>query len=427
MNGESTQNLDGDLLGIEIGRTKVRIVVLDWRANKVRDAIERPIEKAGGPRDPIEQEFSTRSAIEAGLDRLDVIDVRSMAAGATIGFPNCGVGSGPALHAWLESLSEDLEEPVLYTGNGGVSYAPASCVEFVRRVFEPTDIDLGRVELAPVAAARVLQSVRSGAISLGSGVAWSARLLNNQVLEAFETVDGGFDDELHVMINSIGQPITSLDGYEVDPSFGPNRGLTAAALAPSIGVAVALLDPEGPNLLEARSTENHDELDAGSAESTHQQSRGAAEAPADAERGEEGWPPPADETAESGAPASDEPLVETAPSAEDFDQFDPQVDDLGLIQDELRAFRTDGTYELRRPPRAIEHSRELRSPPPATPGVWADAGPRRRAGAPPGRVDEFARPAQAAPPSNDGFQLADFLLGALLMLAVVLAITLLIL
>lgn len=426
MNGEPPHSLDGDLLGIEIGRTKVRIVVLDWRANKVRDAIERPIEKAGGPRDPIEQEFSTRSAIEAGLDRLDVIDVTSMAAGATIGFPNCGVGSGPALREWLQSLSEDLDEPVLYTGSGGVSYVPASCIDFVRRVFEPTGIDLGRVELAPVAAARVLQSVRSGAISLGSGVAWSARLLNNQVLEAFETVDGGFDDELQVMINSIGQPITSLDGYEVDPSFGPNRGLTAAALAPSIGVAVALLDPEGPNLLEARSTEDHEELEPVQAEATHQPSHGAVEAAPDDEQDAEAWPPPDDDPVDSDTSANAEPNADTQPQAEDYDHFDQQVDDLGLIQDELRAFRTDGTYQLRRPPRTIEHSRELRSRSPAASDTWADSG-RRSVSGPYGQVEDVARPTHSAPPSSDGFQLADFLLGALLMLAVVLAITLVIL
>ncbi len=420
MNGESPQNLDGDLLGIEIGLTKVRIVVLDWRASKVRDAVERPIEKAGGPRDPIEQEFSTRAAIEAGLDRLDVIDVSSMAVGATIGFPNCGVGSGPALQGWLESLSEDLDEPVLYTGSGGVSYAPASCVDFVQRVFEPTELELNRVELAPVAAARVLQSVRSGAISLGSGVAWSARLLNNQVLEAFETVDGGFDDELQVMINGIGQPITSLDGYEIDPSFGPNRGLTAAALAPSLGVAVALLDPEGPNLLAARSTASNDDADD---LLDFQPPAPAIDVdPGGRERDGDDWLSPADGAGDPLGPPT-APQQDHHAHRDDYERSDAHVDDLGLIQDELRASRADGTYQLRRPPRTIEHSRELRNQPPVSADAWLDERHRLSASGPLRRVDPIA---PAEPPADDGFKFADFLLGALLMLAVVLAIALIV-
>ncbi|MGI9616217.1 MAG: hypothetical protein ACR2QO_25100 [Acidimicrobiales bacterium] len=419
--GGLPQDLDGELVGVEIGRTKVRIVVLDWRANKVRDAVERPIAKAGGPRDPIEQESSTRSAIEAGLDRLDVIDFSSMAVGATIGFPNCGVGSGPALQEWLESLGEDLDEAVYYTGNGGVSYAPASCVEFVERVFEPTVLGLNRVELAPVAAARVLQSVRSGAISLGSGVAWSARLLNNQVLEAFETVDGGFDDELQVLINGIGQPITSLDGYEIDPSFGPNRGLTAAALAPSIGVAVALLDPDAPNLLNARST--------GDREAVVEQQVGVAPQTGDAvgEQEQQAWLPSSIDELASNVPDPTGALADIAhaPVTDDVDdQFEPPVDDLGLIQDELRALRTDETYQLRRPPRNIERSREFRT----GQTTQRETRPQDRQGRSGDgsfdRIEAFAHP---EPQPENGFHLPDFLLGALLMLAVVLAVALIVL
>ena len=416
--GGLPQNLDGELVGVEIGRTKVRIVVLDWRANKVRDAVERPIAKAGGPRDPIEQEFSTRSAIEAGLDRLDVIDVSSMAVGATIGFPNCGVGSGPALQEWLESLGEDLDEPVFYTGTGGVSYAPASCVDFVQRVFEPTGLGLNRVELAPVAAARVLKSVRSGAISLGSGVAWSARLLNNQVLEAFETVDGGFDDELQVLINGIGQPITSLDGFDIDPSFGPNRGLTAAALAPSVGVAVGLLDPEGPNLLAARTTGAGDVgTDQPSAmEAIHPAPGTETDAPPDA------WAPaPSDDPQDGASGPADDAAHDESDGSNLDDRFDPQVDDLGSIQDELRALRTDETHQLRKPPRTIERSRELRSPRPSAPDPRVEQLPSRGPAGPFDRIEAFAHP---EPKQDNGFHLADFLLGALLMLAVVLAIAL---
>jgi hypothetical protein len=416
--GALSQNVDGELLGVEIGRNKVRLVVLDWRANKVRDAVERPIAKAGGPRDPIEQEFSTRSAIEAGLERLDVIELSGMAVAATIGFPNCGVGSGPALQEWLESLGDDLDEPVMFTGTGGISYAPASCVDFVKRVFEPTGLGLNRVELAPVAAARVLKSVRSGAITLGSGVAWSARLLDNQVLEAFETVDGSFNDELQVMINGIGQPITSLDGFDIDPSFGPNRGLSAAALAPSVGVAVALLDRGGPNLLAGRSTGNGEPI----ADESPARQASQVTVAAGADPPTEAWS--GSDAAEPAAPESDPVAPDVDLDENGFDdRFDPQIDDLGLIQDELRALRTDETYQLRRPPRAIERSRELRSVRSTPPDNRADEVGRSREGAF-DRIEAFAHP---EPKPDDGFHIADFLLGALLMLAVVLAIALIVL
>jgi hypothetical protein len=316
-------------------------------------------------------------------------------------------------------LSDDLDEPVYYTGSNGISYAPASCVDFVQRVFEPTGLNLSRVELAPVAASRVLRSVRSGAISVGSGVAWSARLLNNQVLEAFETVDGGFDDELQVLINGIGQPINSLDGFEIDPSFGPNRGLSAAALAPSVGVAVGLLDPEEPNLLTARSTRATEA--AADAPLAREPSRVAVGA--GTEQVDESWAPaPAEDPASSG-PSNQGPATgEKEPEVFD-DPFDHPVDDLGVIQDELRALRTDETYQLRRPPRTIERSRELRSPRSEAPDPQINGGQDRGGGAF-DRIEAFAHP---EPQPDNGFHLPDFLLGALLMLAVVLAIALIVL
>lgn len=409
------------LLGVEIGRTRVRLVLLDDGASQLIDAVERPIAKAGGPRDPIEQEFATRSAIEAGLDRLGIRELTDLPVGATIGFPNCGVGSGPALQDWLDSLSHDLDEPVLYTGRSGISYAPASCVDFVQRVFEPTGLQLNRVELAPVAAARVISSVRSGAIALGSGVAWSARLLNNQVLEAFETVDGGFDDELQVVVNGVGQLVDHLDGFEIDESFALNRGLTPAALAPAVGVAVSLLDPEGPNLLVGHQAGAKVDV---AAERTiaHGARAGGGPPPIEAWPARSAVPDPDDVAlSEAMVEAHVEPNLE-----EPFDQpLEGPVDDLGTVQDALRAHRSDDTYQLRRLPRSIERSRELHSPPP---GRHPSSPASLRHDAPENdfdRIEDFAHPDHLA--VREGFHVSDFLLGALLMLAIVLAAALVVL
>lgn len=249
-----SDGLSAGLLGVELGRNKVRLSLLDPKGGDVLDVVERPIAKAGGPRDPIEQEVSTRAALVAALDRLGLPDGSGLLAGATIGFSNCGVGSGPALQGWLESLSEQLAQPLVQVGDVGISYAPARCLDFVQRVFDQSGLRLDRVELAPVAAARTMGRVSSAAVSLGSGIAWTARILEDQVLEAFEAADGPFDDALR-QIGPGGElaarPI-ALHGIAIEESLCRNRGVTAPSLAPAIGVARGLLSREHTNLLDGR-------------------------------------------------------------------------------------------------------------------------------------------------------------------------------
>ena len=250
--GRISQGVGTGLLGIEIGRNKVRMALLDPDAKVVDDAVERPIAKGGGPRDPIEEESSTRAAIEAGFDRLGLTTAVPLMVGVTIGFPHCGVGSGPALRDWLADLSLELGEPIVHVGDHGVSYAPMHCIDFVRRVFEPIPLHLDRIELAPVAASRMLESLRSGAVTLGSGVAWSARILDRDVLEAFEIIDGAFDEVLQVVSNGLVIPIEHLEGVFVDEELCRNRGLSVGSLGPAVGVAVALHDSPHANLLDGQ-------------------------------------------------------------------------------------------------------------------------------------------------------------------------------
>ncbi len=249
-----SDGVSAGLLGVELGRNKVRLSLLDPKGAEVLDVVERPIAKAGGPRDPIEQEVSTRAAVVAALDRLGLPDGSGLLAGATIGFSNCGVGSGPALHGWLESLSEELSQPLVLVGDVGISYAPARCLDFVQRVFDQSGLRLDRVELAPVAASRTMGRVSSAAVSLGSGIAWTARILEDQVLEAFEAADGPFDDALRLIGSNDGanRPF-ALHGIAIEESLCRNRGVTGPALAPSIGVARGLLSREHTNLLDGQS------------------------------------------------------------------------------------------------------------------------------------------------------------------------------
>jgi hypothetical protein len=397
----------------------------------MRDVVERPIAKAGGPRDPMEEEFSTRSAIEAGLNRLDFDQTGALLVGATMGFPNCGVGSGPAIRDWLATLSDEIGEPLVFSGDTGVSYAPASYVDFVRRVFDPIDLHLDRVELAPVAASRCLGLLPSGAMTLGSGVAWSARILNNHVLEAFETMDGAADEVLRFVVNNQERELDVLEGVSVDPGALHSRGLSIGSLGPAVGVAVGLLDFDASNLLEgtsvsggaqyaspprgARSQQPFLEPDQSSS-SDHFESQppaaGSVQPPASGDlRSSDPWGTPTPDY----APPSSDPFG-PGPAANGMDEADSGRPGQAESED---------THNLRRLPRRLERSRELISAP--QPAGARPRDPRPGSGVPDDMVgiEAFAHPEDAG--SSRGFHVSDFVIGALGMLAIMLVVALLVL
>ncbi|MEM9563875.1 MAG: hypothetical protein AAGA93_14735 [Actinomycetota bacterium] len=238
------------LLGIEIGATAVRLVLLDSEATSVTDLVERPIGSGDGSLDQ-SAELRLQTALLAALDAIGLSEPTPLLMGVSIGMANCGVGSGPALRDWLENLSGRLGQPFLCAGNPGVSYAPADVVSFLRRVFEPLPLHLDRIELAPVAASRVIPAMHPGAITLGSGMAWSARIVGHEVLEAYEIAGGPVDQTLTVATGADAESIEQLEGIEVDPELCRERGLTVGALAPAVGVALALRTSPPTNLLAA--------------------------------------------------------------------------------------------------------------------------------------------------------------------------------
>jgi len=412
------------LLGIEIGRNKVRMALLDPDAKVVDDAVERPIVKGGGPRDPIEEESSTRAAIEAGFDRLGLTSAVPLMVGVTIGFPHCGVGSGPALRDWLADLSVELGEPIVHVGDHGVSYAPIHCIDFVRRVFEPIPLHLDRIELAPVAASRMLESLRSGAVTLGSGVAWSARILDRDVLEAFEIIDGGFDEVMQVVSNGVAHPVGHLEGVFVDEELCRNRGLTVGSLAPAVGVAVALHDRPFANLLDGQMV-GHQAPSRVSGPFPRVESARTMPAPLAAEdRPVSGpssrWDVPDDVMATAPAPAGP---VQSMPVG-------PDVRSRGNNWDVMEGgdfgfgdhYDDTVTYKLRRQPGAVwppehrgfEHDPVRWAPERPEPSVVHQQPPRDDLAG----IEKFSP--QPTSLDSGGFHVSDFLLGALLMLAIAL-------
>lgn len=238
------------LLGVEVGRRRVRLALLDPEGRMVHDAAEAPID---GDDDLVElMAGATSRAIAASANSLGLTPATPVQVAATIGFPHCGVGSGPALGEWIVELSRELGEPVVCVGDHGVSYAPVHCLDYVDHVFHAISMRLDRVELAPVAAGRTLGLLRSGTLTLGSGIAWSARILDGEMMEAFEVGGGPVDDALHMIATDGARPVQVLDGVFIDETMCRERGLTPGLLAPAVGVALALLDPPGRNLLDGR-------------------------------------------------------------------------------------------------------------------------------------------------------------------------------
>lgn len=419
-----TEGSEPGLLGIEIGRNKVRLVLLDREGNELRDVVERPIVKAGGPRDPIEEEFSTRSAIEAGLNRFELDQSGMLLVGATMGFPNCGVGSGPAIRDWLATLSDDIGEPLVYSGDTGLSYAPTSCVDFVRRVFEPLDLHLDRVELAPVAASRCLDLLPSGAMTLGSGVAWSARILNNQVLEAFETIDGLFDEVLQFSSNGRHSELDRLQGVNTDPMILSGRGVKIGSLGPSVGVAVGLLDFDASNLLDGTRVTGVQYAGPAQAEPQAASSRDVP-----VERlplSEPLRPDPDPAPVPPPDPTAADPWGQSAARSSAPDPFGGGVPpgELGRFDDAAAGPHDMGdTHDLRRPSERLERSRDSAENQPASGGGQPrdprlGRGPRDDMAG----IEAFAHPAETS--KSGSFHISDFVLGALGMLAIMLIIAL---
>ncbi len=367
------------LLGIEIGATAVRLVLLDSEATSVTDLVERPIGSGDGSLDQA-AELRLQTALLAALDALGLSEPTPLLMGVSIGMANCGVGSGPALRDWLENLSGRLGQPFLCAGNPGVSYAPADVVSFLRRVFEPLPLHLDRIELAPVAASRVIPAMHPGAITLGSGMSWSARIVGHEVLEAYEIAGGQVDQTLSVATGSDVEPIEQLEGIDVDPELCRQRGLTVGALAPAVGVALALRTSPPTNLLAAEPV-------------------GVIPGPAVASR-----PAPVrDPNPVAAGPGlrSTEPAAQTDVRTMPVQRWDP-----------ARADGWDAT-DQREPPTVDAYDRYDNY-----------QAPRRSDDLTPGPAVGSRRHPRDHRQADSGFHVSDFVLGALLMLAVVLTLAL---
>lgn len=237
-----------DILGIEMTPTVVRAVRLDRDARELIGAAECPVLTTDDAvtLDPA----SIGPALDEVMYQLKVDDRSEHLAGVSIGPPRAGVGSGPALPAWLEHRARQLGENMVCAGKLGISFCPQRALDTAIMICEQANITVSRIDFAPVAAARTLQP-GTDTVTMGSGRGWRARLRDDEVLEALESGDIKSEDPLRVITpDGLGVSVDDYHGISVDSGVGIGTDDDLGHLATSVGAAIGVVDGSSGNLLD---------------------------------------------------------------------------------------------------------------------------------------------------------------------------------
>lgn len=252
MDGRRT--VGSDILGLEVGRSVIRGVLLDAAVTNVLDFAEVRL----GPNSVASVESGSADCGTIGpvlhhlLEQLQDRGGSILAAGLAYGPRWSGVGSGPELGQWLQEQAESLGQQFVHAGEEGISFAPLGTVEGAKDVCRLVGLGLVRIDLAPVAAARVLTDPDLEVTTLGSGIGWRARLRNLEVVEAIERLQVT-DDAPFVVRNAMGllEPVRSFRRIAVPPELLV-RGFDAAQLAVAVGAAVGVANRSPGDLLHGQ-------------------------------------------------------------------------------------------------------------------------------------------------------------------------------
>ena len=150
------EGVSPDILGIEMTPIVVRAVRLNRDDRKVIGEADCPVIAVGDP--TVLDPSASGPALDEVMYHLGVDDRTQHLAAVAIGPPRSGVGSGPALPAWLEQRARQLGENMVSAGKMGISFCPQRELDMVIMICEQANITVSRVDFAPVAAARVLES-----------------------------------------------------------------------------------------------------------------------------------------------------------------------------------------------------------------------------------------------------------------------------
>lgn len=242
-----------DILGIEIGRRVARGVRLDRERGVVMAATEVPLGDLGLDRDGIIDPPIVCGAIEQILVELGIGDRSQIKAGVTVGPRNSGVGSGATMTSWLEAQAAHLHEALTCSGTLGVAFVPSRAVDAAVKVASGMGLDLTRVDLAPVAAARAIGDQVEDLICLGSGRGWQARMRDFEVLEAMESPEVGVEQPLTIVAPDGNTRFISGFGWvDLSDELKRSARYELGNLAPAVGVAIGVAYESPANLLEGK-------------------------------------------------------------------------------------------------------------------------------------------------------------------------------
>ncbi len=245
-----------DILGIEVGHRLLRGVRLDQDTTELTTAAETALGVGALSADGIIDPVVVGPALDELLDRLGVGDRSQVRVGLTIGPRNAGVGSGPAMDGWLEAQAANLRETMVCSGGLGIAFLPSRAVDAAMKLAGGIGIDVVRVDLAPVAAARAIGDQVDDLICIGSGRGWQARMREFEVLEAMENPEVDRDAPLTIVAaDGRSRSISRYGWVEIAAELDRSRRLDIGQLAPAVGAAIGVAYESPANLLAGKSVE----------------------------------------------------------------------------------------------------------------------------------------------------------------------------
>jgi|GEM_PF-6067637 len=246
-NVKSDKNL---VVGIEISRSCVRVVVLDQQKKSIVDYSQIPLESK---KESSNSSFLyMASSLEEAWKELNL--AKGVRVAIAVGTRHSGIGSGPQIEDWITSLESQVGKRISRAGKAekGVSYFPLKHVHELKLAFGSLDANLSLVELAPVSVARVLGPNETCSITMDSSIGWRARLHSGYVLEALAYPDSlGLD---RIQVQYAGKDpvdITNFSGVSISDVVLTKNSVEFNEIAVALGAALGLdVDINGHNLIE---------------------------------------------------------------------------------------------------------------------------------------------------------------------------------
>ncbi len=237
----------------------VRAVRTDRAATRVENYVEVVIDAVNFNRKKPKESY--QQAIDSALYQLDLGDPETYRLGVAFSDVNAGVGNGPDMASWLTQQVEKLDLSFVYVGEPEVSFAPDSVVNDVLALFRLSGVSVSRMELSPVAAARVLPDKKTATLLLGSGIGWQVDLRDGSVFSAYASDSISRSQLLKMVVDGTTEPpLTTLRDIDVPASLLAEHRIPIALLCPAAGVAKGIANREAENLLYGLKIEGASEI-----------------------------------------------------------------------------------------------------------------------------------------------------------------------